>query len=131
MKRTPIIFGFLGFVFLILLFVSVVGFIGGLEEIFDQLSKYGVYIIILALGFGIQVGIYTHIKKSGSAIAVTGSTSGLAMISCCSHYLVTFFPVLGLTGLSGLVSIYQTEIFLVGILMNLIGILYLINKVNK
>jgi len=130
-KSSSFFYGFLGFVFLIALFVTIVTFIGGFQEVVDQLSEYGIYIVILALGFGIQVGLYSHIRNSGKAVAVTGSTSGLAMISCCSHYLVSFLPVLGLTGISGIVSIYQVEIFLAGILMNFIGILYLISKMKN
>jgi len=131
MKSSSFLFGFLGFVFLLTLFIGIVSFVGGFQEVINQLSNYGIYIVILALGFGVQVGLYTHIKRSGKAVAVTGSTSGLAMISCCSHYLVSLLPALGATALSGFVSAYQVEIFLVGIVMNLIGILYLMGKMDK
>lgn len=130
MKKS-LLYGFLGFLLLFGFFATIVTVLGGVDEVSRQLSNYGIYIFILAIGFGVQVGIYTHIKKSGKALAATGSTSGLAMISCCSHYLVSFLPVLGLTGISGIVSAYQTEIFLAGIFMNFLGILYLISKIEN
>lgn len=130
MKKN-ILHGAIGFLLLLALFVGIVTLVGGFSEVIGQLSDYGVYIFILASGFGVQVGLYTHIKKSGRSLAVTGSTSGLAMVSCCSHYLVSFLPVLGLTGISTVVSAYQVEIFLAGILMNFLGILYLISKIEN
>ena len=130
MKKN-VFYGFLGFLSLLAFFIALVTILGGFDEVSRQLSNYGIYIFILAIGFGVQVGIYTHVKKSGKALAATGSTSGLAMISCCSHYLVSFLPVLGLTGISGIISTYQSEIFLAGIFMNFLGILYLISKIEN
>ncbi len=129
--RKSVAYGFLGSLSLLIIFVSVVIALGGFEEVAVRLSRYGVYIFILVLGFGAQVGIYVHIKKSGKALAATGSTSGLAMISCCSHYLISFLPILGVAGVSGMISSYQTEIFLTGIFFNFLGILHLVSEIEN
>lgn len=65
---------------------------------------------------------------SRAIVATTGSSSTLAMIACCSHYLVTFLPFLGVTGIATIVGQYQIEIFFIGILMNFVGIGILLNK---
>ena len=62
-------------------------------------------------------------------LAATGTTSTVAMISCCTHYLVNILPILGVTGLVTLVGQYQTELFWFGILSNLLGIAYISHKI--
>ena len=73
-----------------------------------------------------QGGQARTIKNDGKVIAVSGTTSTAAMISCCSHYLVNILPVLGITGIVTFISQYQTQLFWVGILSNLSGIFYII-----
>jgi len=53
------------------------------------------------------------------------------MISCCTHYLANILPILGTIGVVTFVAQYQTQLFWVGLLFNLGGIVYMISKVNK
>lgn len=122
----------LGFYFLILSLVS------GWAFTVDQFTTFRYYIVSLALGFGIQIGLYTYLRSaienhctSGKVVAVSGTTSTVAMISCCAHYLVNILPVLGATGLFTLVGQYQTKLFWVGLASNGVGILYVGNKVLR
>ena len=78
-----------------------------------------------------QGGQARTIKNDGKVIAVSGTTSTAAMISCCSHYLVNILPVLGITGIVTFISQYQTQLFWVGIASNLAGTVYMISKVLK
>ncbi len=124
--------GLLGFYFLILSLVSDWPFA------VDQFLTFRYYIISLAIGFGIQVGLYTHLRSaiqshcsSGKVVAVSGTTSTIAMISCCAHYLANILPVIGAAGLITLVSQYQIELFWVGLASNAAGILYVASKVAQ
>ena len=89
--------------------------------------------VALAVGFGIQVGLYSYLKvaSSGKVLAVSGATSTAAMISCCTHYLVNLLPVLGAVGIVTLVSQYQVEFFWVGLVFNLAGLSYMLYQVKK
>lgn len=130
-----LIFGLLASFILGVLYLSILSFVSGWDFALIQLRTYWYFILALALGFGIQVGLYTHLKDKISAsagagvIAVSGTTSGVAMVSCCSHYLINILPILGVTGLVTLISQYQIQIFWVGILANLFGIFYIGRKV--
>lgn len=122
----------LGFYFLILSLVSDWAFT------IDQFTTFRYYIVGVALGFGIQIGLYTYLRSaiqnhcvSGKVVAVSGTTSTVAMISCCAHYLVNILPILGATGLITLVGQYQIELFWVGLVSNGAGILYVGNKVFR
>ena len=70
-----------------------------------------------------------HGAASGKVMAATGTTSGAAMVSCCTHYLVNVLPVLGATRLVSLVGQYQVELFWFGIASNLAGIAYIGRRV--
>lgn len=121
----------LGFYFLILNFIS------GWDYALEQFESFKFYILSLAIGFGIQVGLYVYLKnliknaKETKALAVSGTTSTLAMISCCSHYLINALPVIGVTGFITIVAQYQIEIFWLGLLANILGIGYMLSKLIK
>jgi Cu+-exporting ATPase len=124
--------GLLGFYFLILSLVSDWAFA------VDQFVTFRYYIISLAIGFGIQIGLYTYLRSaiqshcsSGKVVAVSGTTSTVAMISCCAHYLANILPVIGATGLVSLVGQYQVELFWLGLASNAAGILYIASKVVR
>ena len=124
--------GLLGFYFLILSLVSDWAFT------VDQFVTFRYYIVSLATGFGIQIGLYTYLRSaiqshcsSGKVVAVSGTTSTVAMISCCAHYLTNIVPVIGAAGLITLVGQYQVELFWVGLASNAAGILYVTSKVAR
>lgn len=134
-KKYPLIGGASGatllvFYFLILTFVSGWGF----AKI--QFFQNWYWILGLTLGFGIQIGIFSFLRDqktrlSAKAVAASGSASTLAMISCCSHYLVNILPIIGISGLAAIIGQYQTEIFIIGAISNLAGIGYMVNKLFK
>lgn len=58
----------------------------------------------------------------------------MAMALCCSHYLATFLPVVGLPFLSAAVAgvgQYQVEFFLLGLVSNTLGIGYMLRLIAK
>ena len=122
----------LGGYFLILTVVS------GWEFARTQFAAFWYFVVPLAVGFGIQIGLYSYLKRvtrhadaSGKVVTVSGATSTGAMISCCAHYLTNVLPVLGATGIVALLAQYQVEFFWVGLAFNLAGMLYVGRKVFK
>lgn len=120
------------------LYVLVITLVSGWEFAKDQFSQFWYFIAPLALGFGIQVGLYSFLrmkvhggKGSGGMVAVSGTTSTIAMLSCCSHYLVNILPVIGVTGVVSLLSQYRVELFWVGLVFSLGGILFILYRIRK
>jgi Cu+-exporting ATPase len=68
---------------------------------------------------------------SGKVVAVSGTTSTAAMISCCAHYLTNILPVVGAAGAIALVAQYQIELFWFGLACNVAGIIYMAIRVVK
>lgn len=123
---------------MVTLYFVAVGLISDWPFAKAQFAQYWYFIISLAVGFGIQIGLYSYLKQlvangqgSGKVLGVTGATSTAAMISCCAHYLTNILPILGTIGLVTFVAQYQTQFFWVGLAFNIAGILYMISKINK
>ncbi len=136
--KNPIRNGLIASLAMLVLYFLAVGLISDWPFAKSQFNLYWYFIISLALGFGVQIGLYTHLKHlvasgqgSGKVLGVTGATSTTAMISCCAHYLTNILPVLGTIGLVTFIAQYQTEFFWVGLGFNLVGIMYMISKIKK
>jgi len=132
----PIQFGTGALVLLLAIYFTVVGLISGGKFALEQFSEFWYFIVPLALGFGIQVGLYTYLRNlvgqygvSGKVVAVSGTTSTAAMVSCCTHYMVNILPILGVTGFLAVVAEYQIELFWLGLVFNAAGILYVLTMV--
>ena len=135
--KKPIIYGLFSSLTLLLLYFILLTFISGWQFAKFQFGLFWYFIVTLAVGFGIQVGLYTHLRNaikqnaSPHMLAVSGTTSTAAMISCCAHYLVNLLPILGTVGIITVISQYQVQLFWVGLAFNLVGILYMLNRVVK
>jgi len=109
-----------------------------------QFSEYRWWIISLAFGLGIQVTLFTlfraHLrgkKKTAakSSMVASGGVSAVAMMACCSHYLATLIPLLGVSFLSATavasLAQYQPYFFLAGLVSCLFGITLLVRMMRK
>jgi len=131
----PTGFGMLAFGLLLAAYFGVLTLVSGWKFTVSQFSDFWFYIVPLGAGFGLQVALYTRLrqllhqsKDAGTVMAASGTTSTVAMISCCAHYLVNIAPVLGATGLVTFATQYQVEFFWVGLAFNAAGIAYIGNK---
>ena len=130
-------FAFLGGASLLIFYFIILTLVSGWSFTLIQFAQNWYWITGLSLGFGIQIGLFTYLRilhqkqVSGKVLAASGTTSGIAMIACCSHYLVNILPIIGISGFLAVIGQYQTELFLVGLVSNLAGIGYLTNKLIK
>ncbi|MBI5034812.1 MAG: heavy-metal-associated domain-containing protein [Chloroflexi bacterium] len=112
----------------------------------EQLVIDREWVGLVALGFGIQIGLYTHLHlvvhaaKFAGATAMTGTgtgTSTLGMIACCAHHLSDLAPLVALTGassLSGAISFFNDwkyAFIALGLAMNAIGIIVTLRTIRK
>lgn len=129
--------GILAFLTLLSVYFLILTLVSGWRFTWEQFTQFWYFILSLALGFGIQFGLYSYLKGmakeqiSKGQLMATGTTSTASMISCCAHYLTNILPVLGVTGIITFISQYQVQFFWVGLFFNLLGIVYMGNKVLK
>ncbi len=127
--------GMVGGLALLAVYFAILTLVSGWDFTRDQFREFWYFVVALAVGFGVQIALYTYLRQvtrhtdgSGKVMAVSGATSTGAMISCCTHYLVNVLPVLGATGFVALVAQYQVELFWVGLAFNLAGVFYIGRK---
>lgn len=136
MKKS-IFWGIAAFFALMLLYFSILSLVSGWNFTQAQFSQNWYWIVILSLGFGTQIALFTYARRlhreqvSAKAVAASGTISTVAMVSCCAHYLVNILPVIGISGLIAIIGQYQTELFWLGLVSNLLGIAYMANKLIK
>ncbi len=133
----PALFGTGAAALLLVVYVVVVSAVSGWMFMLEQFVAFRYFIVALAAGFGVQIGLYVRLRDiarhrdaSGKMIAVSGGTSTAAMVSCCAHYLTNVAPVLGATGFIAVVAQYQTELFWVGLAFNVVGVAYVGRKLR-
>lgn len=131
------LFGVLASIILFFVYFVVLTLVSGWKFAFDQFFDFWYFIASLAVGFGIQVGLYVYLRGlvkvdgNGRVLGVTGTTSTAAMISCCTHYLANILPILGTAGIVTFVTQYQVEFFWIGLLFNLGGIIFIASRLMK
>ena len=127
----PIIFGILGGLSLLSIYFIILSLANSFSHAIEQFVDFWYWIILLVIGFGIQVGLYTFIRASlkakqmASATAEVTTAGGLstgAMIACCAHHSTDVLPILGLSAAALFLSQFQTLFMVIGVLSNLIGI---------
>jgi len=138
MPLKPSIYGIAAAAGLLAAYFAVLTLVSGWSFAEDQFSQFWYFIVSLAAGFGIQIGLYVYLlglihgmHGEGKVLGMTGTTSTAAMISCCSHYLANLLPILGVAGLVTFVAQYQVELFWIGLLFNFGGIAYMGNRIIK
>ena len=102
-----------------------------------EFKRLWVWLVPLAIGFGTQVGLYSSIKYDSTiktGVSTSGTISGGSMLACCSHYLLTMIPIIGITGLSTLtlfLMTYQKAFFSIGLASSAMGIALMIRHKIK
>jgi len=137
--KKPMIFGIAGSLALLLVFFLIVSFANSFSHAIEEFLRMWYWILLLAIGFGIQVGLYTYSRgyakiRSASAttsMAAAGTVSTTSMVACCAHHLTDFLPLLGLSAAALFVVKYQLLFIVIGILSNVIGISIMLKTIQE
>ncbi|MHB1127259.1 MAG: hypothetical protein ACYC2T_09945 [Bacillota bacterium] len=105
----------------------------------DLFRDDALYIAAIAIGFGVQVGLFTYLRRvirlkgtSGNMVAAAGTgTSSASMVACCLHHLSDILPLVGMSGAAIFLSQYKYQVMGIGIAANLIGIALMIRTIYR
>ena len=129
--KKHIIIGIIAGLILLVIYAAILSIANTFEHAIEQFLEFGVWISLIVIGFGLQVGLYSyvrtemHAKKMAGAtteIAATGGISTGAMVACCAHHLTDILPIIGLTAAAAFLSKYQFSFIILGVLSNLVGV---------
>ena len=130
----PVTFGLLALFGLLAFYLGIITLAQGWGHASQQLADDRWFIGAIALGFGTQVGLFTYLRGLHAHAAVGGvatstGTSTAAMLACCAHHLADILPIVGAASAAAFLNAYKTPMLWLGIVMNLIGIIYLLRKI--
>jgi len=132
----PVAFGLLAVLGLLAFYLGIITLAQGWGHAIQQLADDRNFIGAIALGFGTQIGLFTYLRglhahAAAGGVAASTGTSATAMLACCAHHLTDVLPIVGLSGAAVFLNAYKTPLLWLGIVMNLIGIVYLLRKVRQ
>lgn len=138
--KKEIFYGIVSGLSLILFYFFVMGFTSrSWSTTIAQFRQLWFWMILLSTGFGTQIGLFVHLRKiideqhkitgSKAITAASTTTSGTAMIACCAHHLTEILPIVGLSGLAVFFTQYQIPLIILGIGMNIFGIVYMLRQI--
>lgn len=125
--------GLAGAAFLAGLYFGLVSWAESPQHALDLFWQQRWIVIPIILGFGVQMSLYTILKKrlfvpaahigpAGALAGAGGTTSTVAMVACCAHHIADVLPILGLTAAATFLAQYQTTFMLAGLGITYAGI---------
>lgn len=134
-NKKSFIIGLAGGLGLLVLYFAVLTLANSPSHAISQFLQFWYWIMILAAGFGTQVGLYAFIKTrqkvSGGVLAASGSVSTGSMVACCLHHLTDVLPLMGLAAVSLFLIKYQLFFLILGVISNFIGITIMLEIIYK
>lgn len=125
--------------FLALVYLGVLALANSLDHAFDEFRRLWYWMVPLVAGFSLQVGLFVYARRAtrgGSTahargVVASGSASTLSMVACCAHHLADVLPLIGLAGAAVVLATYQDVFLLLGILSNVVGLVYVLGLLRK
>lgn len=116
---------------LLALYAATMTILNGWAAMVEQFIALWYLMVPLAAGFGVQVGLYTRLRRGNAGVAAGGVSGGAAMLACCAHHATDVLPFLGLSGASLLLTQFQKPLLLVSLGINGLGIAVMLRHLKK
>jgi hypothetical protein len=106
----------------------------------SEMARWWAYIAALAVGFGVQVGMYAHIRDlsragrgglHGPSMAAGGGVSAGSMVACCLHHVTDVLPFVGLSAAGLFLADYQSVFMSLGVLSSIVGIAVMLEQLQR
>lgn len=132
----PTLFGLLAASGLLVIYLGVITLTQDWSHALQQLADDQWFVGTIATGFGIQMGVFTHLRRvhakaASGGVAASGGTGTIAMLACCAHHLSDILPVIGASGAAIFLELYKTPLQWLAIAMNIGGTLYLVHRLRQ
>lgn len=118
--------GLLLFYVLVMLVLS-----GSWGAVVSQFQELWWLMLPLAIGFGVQGGLFVKLKQKGATLAAGGTSAGVSMIACCLHHTADLLPLVGFSLLAVTLAKYQVPFLIISLFINLFGIRVMLDQLKK
>ncbi len=114
-------------------YLGLLGSLQGAGHAWESLRRDAPFIVPLALGFGVQWGLFAQLwrvrragmRSSAAALSPGAGASGVSMVACCLHHAADALPALGLSGASAFLAQYRAPFLGLALAMNLGGVAWM------
>jgi hypothetical protein len=127
--------GAVGAAALLGLYLGIITIAQGADHAVEQLGMDWMFVLPLALGFGIQLALLAELRSVGAQhhgdAALTTTSTGMstaAMLACCAHHLVDLLPLLGLSAAAVFLDAFKTPLLALGLALNAIAIVVIARR---
>ncbi len=134
--RRHILIGLAASLALFSLYFGVITIAQGREHAIQQTRDLLPWLLALVTGFGVQAGLFSFVRQRRQAmatasVAASGGVSAGSMAACCAHHLSDVLPFIGLSGAAAFLADYQLAFIVLGLVSNAIGILVMLEGIQK
>lgn len=140
--KNPFVFGASTGILVVLFNISIASIAeGSIGEGYLVFLTNGIFIYLIPLAVGIQMGLFRYHRNLISGHGVSGSekmgiagsaTSSLTMVACCLHHVSDLLPAVGfILATSSFLIEYKDAIITIGLLANIIGSAYIARAILK
>lgn len=123
---------------LLLVYVTTLALANSLAHALDEFVFLWPWMTALVVGFAAQVGLFAYARgatrgETGRAggVMASGGASTLSMVACCAHHLTDVLPLVGMAGAAMFLATYQWVFLLVGVLSNIVGLIYVLGMIRR
>jgi len=137
--RRSVVLGAASGLLLSVVFVVVVGWLGGRDHLIRQVRADWWLFAPLALGFAIQVALMVELRRrhrlaaaaSSASIGGSAGVSGVGMLACCAHHVADLVPLAGATGMATFLTGVQRPAMVAGLLVNGVAIAIALRRLGR
>ncbi len=140
-RKTSVFWGIGGGLILLSVYFIIVSFANSFAHAINEFGQLWYWIAALTIGFGIQVGLFTHVRQAvkikqqfrgaTTTVAAGAGVSTVSMVACCAHHLSDLLPILGLSAAAAFLVQYQLVFILAGVVSNIFGITYMLSIIAR
>ncbi len=142
LSKNPFVFGASTGILVILFNISIASIAeGSIEKGYQVFLTNGIFIYLIPLAVGIQMGLFRYHRNIISGHGVSGSekmgmagsaTSSLTMVACCLHHISDLLPTVGfILAASSFLIEYKDAIITIGFFANMAGSAYIARAILK
>jgi hypothetical protein len=139
LRTGAILWGLSGGIALVAVYLLVLVFANSAEHALSEFGRLWHWMIPLISGFAVQLGLFAYARgatrrdftASPTGVIATGGVSTLSMVACCAHHLADVLPLIGFAGAALFLADYQTLFLLLGLLSNIVGIVYMLGTLHR
>lgn len=138
MNRSSIRIGFIALAALAMFYMLVVGGLGGLDHLGDQVLTDWPWLVAILAGFGVQVALLTELRRRrrlhGAAGTAAGTGSGasvVGMVACCAHHVADLAPIVGASGAAIFLTEFRIPIMAAGLVINALGVAVALRRLRR